>query len=267
MLTQVHEWSDSHCHFDHHVFDQDRESQWALAQRAGVKKLIIPGVTKTQCAKLSAFASPQFLYTLGFHPCFLDQHDQNDSEWLDHQLSSHQQQPSTFLVGVGECGLDFRTRNESDRIKQQQLFDAHIDLAKRYELPLVLHVCGAHDQALRQLKAHNFNSGGLVHAFTASKEIAHEYIKRGFALGVGGAFSHVRAKKLRRTFTSLPLSSLLLETDSPDMTPAFWGAPHNSPACIPVLAQILAHIHDVPLAQVSEVTQATFARVFATSNT
>ncbi|MCD8523997.1 MAG: TatD family hydrolase [Saccharospirillaceae bacterium] len=258
-------WFDSHCHFDFAALDHEREQQWALAQRSGVSGLLIPGVHRQQGEQLAAFCQNQpFYYALGLHPYFLSEHNGDDLCWLAQAL----QQPD--VIALGEAGLDWVLAATSEQRQQQWFwFRAQVALATTYQLPMILHIRGAHDEAASFLRQQQFRYGGMVHAFSGSEQQGKVWRKLGFRLGIGGAMSHPRAQKLRRTVAALPLDCWLLETDSPDMQPAFWRGANNSPASIPLLAAMLASLHNVSLAELAACLehnlQQTFPRISARS--
>lgn len=247
-MTFIHhalpQWFDSHCHFDFAALDHEREWQWALAQRSGVRGLLIPGVHRHQGEHLAAFCQNRpFYYALGLHPYFLSEHKEDDLFWLERALS----QPD--VVAVGEAGLDWMLAATPTQRQQQWFwFREQVALAKQYQLPMILHIRGAHDDAVSYLRQQRFHYGGMVHAFSGSEQQGKAWHQLGFRLGIGGAMSHPRAHRLRRTVASLPPECWLLETDSPDMKPAFFAGEHNSPACIPLLAAMLASLQHVSLA-------------------
>ena len=241
------QWFDSHCHFDFAAFDADREALWQSAQQAGCCGLLIPGISRQQGQALAGFcAGKPWFYAQGLHPYFLTQHRQADIDWLDQALTD------PGVVAVGEVGLD-RILATTDEILEQQWhwFRLQVELAEAHRLPLILHIRGMHDEAASWLRRRRFTHGGMVHAFSGSGQQAAKWIELGFALGIGGALTHPRAHKLRRTVAALPHSSILLETDSPDMTPVFWGAERNDPRTVPLIAAIVARLQGRLLAEVS----------------
>jgi TatD DNase family protein len=123
-------------------------------------------------------------------------------------------------------------------------------LAQSLQLPVILHVRKSYDEIAAMVRRLGFKQGGVVHAFSGSEQQGLALIKLGFLLGIGGAISHSRAIKLRKTVTQLPLESLVLETDSPDMKPAFLNGPRNSPVSILLLAQIVASLKQCSLDEV-----------------
>lgn len=229
-------WFDSHCHFDFPVFDSDREAIWQWCQQAGVAGLLIPGVSRSQCQQLATVCQGQpWWYALGLHPFFT--HQPADLDWLSAQIPA----ATTACVAVGETGLDWRrARTQEQRQQQFELLDRHIELARDHDLPLILHAVGAHDELLMRLRRARFDCGGVIHAFSGSLQQAQRYVDSGFHLGAGGLISRPNARRVLEAIRYLPASAWLLETDAPDMTPAFWAESRNSPVCLPLLGQILA---------------------------
>ena len=253
-------WFDSHCHFDFAALDATRAADWRLASESGVQGLLIPGVTRQQGQNLQAFCSqnPGWRYCLGLHPYWCGEHREDDLDWLDQALT----QPGR--VAVGECGMDrVLVKQEGyDWDDQWYWFIRQVELAEQHGLPLVLHIRGAHDEVAAELRRRRFSTQGLVHAFSGSAQQAGNWADLGFCLGVGGAMTHPGATRLRRTLAEIPLENLLLETDSPDMTPAFLGRDTNSPAMIPLYGQILAGLRQTDTGALADQLQKNLIRVF-----
>lgn len=248
MSTTQPPWFDSHCHFDFAVFDKEREAHWQLAYKHGLRGLIIPGITRLKGQDLAGFChNKPWFYAQGLHPYFLEQHQISDIDWLEQQLIT-----DTNIIAVGEVGLDkVLAKSEQQLAQQQQYFYAQAELAQQYKKKMILHVRGMHDEACSYLRQKQFAEGGIVHAFSGSEQQAKAWLDLGFKLGIGGAMTHPRAQKLRRTIRALPIEAWLLETDSPDMKPAFWASEHNSPVAIVLLAACLAALKEVELADLA----------------
>jgi TatD DNase family protein len=247
------QWIDSHCHFDFKNFDCKRDQHWQQLQNFGCVGLVIPGVRASSWPKLIDLCqSKPWGFALGLHPYFLSSHKEQDIELLEQltrQCLSAAVQDDNKLVAIGEFGLDFMLhvdyhKNQVECCRQQ------FQLAQSHKLPAILHCRKAYDEIAAMVRRLNFNQGGVVHAFSGSYQQGIALIDLGFTLGIGGALSHPRATKLRKTISRLPLSSLVLETDSPDMKPAFWQGPDNSPITLLFLAQIVASLHDITLDEV-----------------
>lgn len=250
---------DSHCHLDVTEFATDRDAVLARARQAGVTDILVPGVRLADLPALLAFCAggPGLHAALGLHPVYLDEHGAGDLGALRALLVAHRPQ----VVAIGEIGLDYFVES-LDRARQQALFEAQLRLAREFDLPVVLHVRRAHDAVLATLRRLPPPRGGICHAFAGSSEQARQYIGLGFLLGFGGAATWARANRLHRQLRELPLSALALETDAPDMPPAFLprGA-RNSPEYLPRIASALAQWRGIPVAELEQATDANVRRL------
>ncbi|MBU9812965.1 TatD family hydrolase [Rahnella sp. C60] len=216
---------DTHCHFDFPPFTGAETESLRLAGQAGVRQIIVPAVTSDRFNGILSLAKkfPPLHAALGLHPLYVAQHQDSCVELLDSLLSRR----DPHLVAVGEVGLDLYM--EEPRFEQQQrLLKAQFALAKRETLPVILHSRRSHDQLAAMLRQAKLPATGVVHGFAGSLSQAQAFIKLGFAIGVGGTISYERAQKTRHVMAGLPLSSLLLETDAPDMPlQGFQGQPNR----------------------------------------
>lgn len=216
---------DTHCHFDFPPFVDDAEGSIALAAQSGVERIIVPSVDASRFARVSQLAQQhEALYAaLGLHPINIATHRDADVEALEGWL----QTPDSKRVAIGEIGLDLYMQ-DAQFDKQTRLLDAQLQLAKRYDLPVILHSRRTHDQLALHLRRHNLPRRGVVHGFAGSLQQAERFIQLGYAIGVGGTLTYERASKTRNTLATLPLTSLLLETDAPDMPlQGFQGQPNR----------------------------------------
>ena len=250
---------DSHCHLDVAEFAADRDAALARARAAGVADILVPGVRRVDLPALLAFCAgaPGLHPALGLHPVYLEEHGPDDVAAVGDLLAAHRGR----VVAVGEIGLDYFVES-LDRERQQALFEAQLRLARDAGLPVVLHVRRAHDAVLATLRRFRLPRGGICHAYAGSAEQARQYIAMGFLLGFGGAATWPRANRLRRLLQELPLSALALETDAPDMPPAFLppGA-RNAPEYLPRIAQELAAARGIPVAELVAATRANVQRL------
>ncbi len=215
---------DTHCHFNNVIFDKDRDALLSLANQVGVKGMLLPGTTKESWRKIRQLSSlHKNLYcALGLHPFFIEQHQKNDLRSLELAVATPP------ISAIGEIGLDFQIK-DLDKQKQIVYFRSQLQIANVAHLPVVLHVRKAHDEVLKHLRIINFRFGGFVHAFNGSMEQAKKYIEMGFKLGFGGAMTFPRAVKLRNLASELPLNSIVIETDAPDMKPITCQGDRNTP--------------------------------------
>lgn len=228
---------DAHCHFDFPQFNGRREALWARARCEGIRGLVIPGVRKPDWPRVSALADPGqgIWYCLGIHPWFISEHHWEDLEQLESTLA---RRPDSCLA-VGECGLD---GVRGDLAEQAKWFRAQVHIAQRLELPLVIHSVKTHDQVHALLRAEHWQGRALVHGFSGSYEQARKLVDLGCMIGVGGVITYERARKTREAIARLPASSLVLETDAPDMAPAGVAKGNNSTLELPRILEALAFV-------------------------
>ena len=221
----THRFIDTHCHFDFPPFAADEVASLARAAQAGVGRIIVPAISAERFSRVLALAAQhEALYAaLGMHPIVIEEHT---DEGLA-QLEALMAQRPPKLVAVGEIGLDlYRDDPQFDR--QQALLEAQLRLAKRYDLPVILHSRRTHDKLALHLRRHALPRTGVVHGFAGSLQQAERFVALGYAIGVGGTITYPRASKTRGVVAQLPLSSLLLETDAPDMPlNGFQGQPNR----------------------------------------
>ena len=252
---------DTHTHLDFPDFDADRAEQLARSRAAGVAKLVVLGVYRDNWQRLwDLVQCNEGLYAaFGLHPVFLEQHRAEHLDelraWLQ-RLAGHPR-----LCAVGEFGLDYYLET-LDRQRQQTLFEAQLGLAAEFELPALLHVRRAHAPTIAALKRIRLKRGGIIHAFAGSYEEAREYIRLGFRLGLGGAPTWPQALRLRKVIPRLPLESIVLETDSPDMAPAMHPGVRNSPEHLPDICAALAELRGMPAAELASASSRNAAELF-----
>ncbi|UCV18664.1 TatD family hydrolase [Ferribacterium limneticum] len=232
---------DTHCHLDAAEFDADRDAVYAAATAAGVGRIVVPGVTVNRKfrpkSKIADY--PGCLEAYGIHPLYVDQSSPEDLSRLRDWL---QQAPP---VAVGEIGLDFYVSG-LDIERQTHFFIEQLKLAREFDLPVLLHVRRAIDPVLKQLRRIGVR-GGIAHAFNGSRQQADEFIKLGFALGFGGAMTFSGSTRIRELARTLPLESIVLETDAPDIPPAWLNGGRNAPAELPRIAEVLAELRGISL--------------------
>lgn len=247
---------DTHCHIDLDAFSSDRQSVIERAINVGVKSFIVPAVTADRWQPLITFAGqyPFVHFALGLHPYFIDSHSAKDLEELEQLLD---QEP---VVAVGEIGLDYFDK-ALDKDKQRFYFEAQVNLADKYELPIIVHARKSHDDIAQILKKKDFSRGGIMHAFNGSIQQAELFIDMGFKLGFGGMLTYERSTRLRELARALPDHAIVLETDAPDMTVASHQGQRNSPEYLPEVLTSLAEIRNQPIDRLAKLTTENAQRV------
>ena len=250
-------WIDTHCHLDAHEFGAESLAVAQRAQAAGVSMIVIPAVSPANfgvVAQLAA-AAPNASYALGIHPICVPQAQEDDLALLRAAIEAALADPC--FVAVGEIGLDFFIPllcEPAMRAKQEHFFREQLRMARDFELPVLMHVRRSQDQVLKHVRQVR-PAGGIAHAFNGSFQQAQMYIDLGFKLGFGGAMTFTRALQIRRLASSLPLESIVLETDAPDISPAWLHPARNSPEQLPAIGAVLAELRALAPAQVAEATR------------
>jgi TatD DNase family protein len=245
---------DTHCHIDAPEFDLDRHAVLEAAFATGVDKVVIPAVCANNFSEVIAL-SKQYApcyYALGWHPMYIEAAKPDDLPALSQQVSQ-QLAHDNKLVAIGEIGLDlFATTQNLET--QTHYFVEQLKIAQQFDLPVILHVRRAVDEVLKQLRRYRVR-GGIAHAFNGSLQQAEMFQQLGFKLGFGGAMTYHRALKIRALAQQLPLESIVLETDAPDIPPEWLGhGGRNSPKELVKIAEILAELKGMPVSQIIEIT-------------
>ena len=264
-------WIDTHCHLDAPELAADVAEVRARAAAKGVAHIVIPavGVFNFEAVRVLAhrFADS---YALGIHPLCVPQARDEDLRALDAELALRQGDPR--LVAVGEVGLDYfvpALTQSPMRERQEHFYREQLKLARKHGLPVILHVRRSADKLLKHLRELAPEGGwhGIGHAFNGSEQQAAEFLKLGFRLGFGGTVTFDSARQIRRLAGELPLESLVMETDSPDIPP-HWiyataaereaGKPQgrNEPGELPRIAQQVAELRGISVDALAVATTA-----------
>ncbi|MBC7682073.1 MAG: TatD family hydrolase [Ferruginibacter sp.] len=268
-------WIDTHCHLDAPEFKENHALALDLRAQAAIKNValcVLQGVMVANFDTVRRLAhQTQDAYALGIHPLFVPRAQDADLDLLDQALATYRDDPR--LVAVGEIGLDYfvpALQAPAMLARQQFFYRAQLKLAKKYGLPVILHVRRSADHVLKHLRAVAGQGGrwlGIAHAFNGSPQQAQACIDIGLKLGFGGAMTFEAANQLRRLAASLPLDALVLETDAPDIPPQWLyttaaqraaGQPQgiNSPAELPRIGAVLAGLRGVPVEEIEATTTA-----------
>lgn len=246
---------DTHCHLDAREFDDDRDALVMAAREAGVSAMIIPSVgtpnfsAVRDCCTQYAACFPAY----GIHPLYLEQASLADlkklTEWLENE-SGGLRPP----VAVGEIGLDFYVPG-IDAARQEHFFVEQLRIARDFDLPVVLHVRRSVDQILKCLRRIG-SRGGIAHAFNGSRQQADAFISLGFMLGFGGAMTFPGSTRIRRLAATLPMDAIVLETDAPDIAPAWLSGARNTPSELVGIARTLSNLRGMSYESVLASTSA-----------
>ena len=233
---------DTHCHLDAPAFDEDRDALVHAAQTLGVSQIIVPSVAVQNFDSVRRCAEryPGCLPAYGIHPLYAEQSNFEKDIAAVRRVLTEALTNAFPPVAIGEIGLDFFIP-KVDRAAQERIFCAQLKLAREFDLPVLLHVRRAIDPVLKCLRQFGVTKG-IAHAFNGSVQQADAFMRLGFKLGFGGAMTHTNATHLQKIARELPLEALVLETDAPDMPPAWVAKRRNSPAELGKIAEHLAEI-------------------------
>ena len=250
---------DTHCHLDAAEFDADRDAVVERALSRGVERIVVPAVEASGFDRVRALAGrhPCVRYALGIHPLFVDRAADTDLDALRRAVAASIDDPR--LVGIGEIGLDHFVPG-LDRARQETFLAGQLRIARDFGLPVILHVRRAQDAVLKQLRRMR-PVAGIAHAFNGSEQQARAYVELGCALGFGGAMTFERALRIRALARSVPAHACVLETDAPDIPPAWCAPRRNEPAELGAIADVLGSLRGVPVAEAIATTGANALRV------
>ncbi|MBO6128403.1 MAG: TatD family hydrolase [Pseudobutyrivibrio sp.] len=256
---------ETHAHYDDEKFDPDRvELLSHLLRENNIGKIVNVGATFKGCKESIALAEKydDVYAAIGIHPEEIDEINDEVIEWLRQNSSNPK------VVAIGEIGLDYYwVKEEEQRAKQRLWFNKQMDLAKELEMPVIIHSRDAAEDTLNTIKLYN-NSHvkGIVHCYSYSKEIAMEYVKMGWYIGVGGVVTFKNAKKLVETVEAIPLESIVLETDCPYMAPVPHRGERNSSIFLSHVAEKIAEIKSISVAEVENVTYQNALNIYIKAN-
>lgn len=258
---------DTHCHLNFDVFDQDRDLVVERARKSGLIRILNPGIdfVTSKTALICAHQYPEVYAAVGIHP-------NSGMDWTNNSLSELRKLAgNNKIVAIGEIGLDYY-RDQSPKDLQQSIFKQQLELAAELGLPVIIHNREASDDMLNILKEWHMilkTSGmiladhpGVMHSFSGDPSFAKEMVSLNFKIGITGPVTFRNSQALRAVVVSLPLESLLIETDAPYLTPHPFRGKRNEPANVRIVAEKLAELKAVPLDKVAKITTAEADRLF-----
>jgi TatD DNase family protein len=244
---------ETHGHYDDSRFDEDREQLIKQFEEAGIDKIVNIGsdIKSSQNSVELAEKYDSFYAAVGVHPSDIGELSEAGLAALEKMAVSCKK-----VVAIGEIGLDYYYEdNPEEREAQKMWFVRQLELAKKLGLPVVIHSRDSASDTMEILKKPEFaNIGGVIHCYSYSLPQALEYVKMGFNIGVGGVVTFTNGKKLREVVDKLPLEKIVLETDSPYLSPVPVRGKRNSALNIPYIANAIAEIKGVDVETVYRVT-------------
>ncbi len=237
---------DTHCH----VLSEYYNNIEVIVKKCienNVTKIIVSGCDmKSNKEVLELVNKYDIIYgTLGFHPTELEDFKEEYFDFLIENINNKK------IVGIGEIGLDYHYEN-TDKEKQRRIFNKQLEIAEKFNKPVVIHSRDAIQETYDMLSKYNLK--GSIHCFSGSLEMAKLFIRLGYKIGVGGIITFKNAKNIIKVIENIDLSYILLETDSPYLSPEPYRGSKNDPSNIPIIAEKLASLKNVSIAEVARVT-------------
>lgn len=243
---------DTHLHIDNNkesstIIKEAKDNNVGLLIISGCDKLGISDVLELIKKYDNVYA------TIGFHPSEADKINENDLLWLEKQIINNKK-----ILGVGEIGLDYYY-GKDNKEEQLSLFNKQLELAKRLDLPVVIHTRDAFQDTYDTLKKYDLT--GIIHCFSGSLDVANLYINLGYSLGIGGVVTF-KNSKLPTVIENIPMEKIVLETDSPYLSPEPYRGQQNSPKNIPIIAEKISEIKKISTIDVENITYNNVLRIF-----
>lgn len=251
---------ESHAHYDSEQFDEDREELLRTMPEHGI------GTVINVCADWDSVTEvvemvqkyPHLYAAVGLHPDEVGDLNEERFEYVKSQCQKEK------VVAVGEIGLDYYWDNEPHDV-QKKWFIRQLELARELDLPVIIHSRDAAADTMEIMKEHAKGLRGVIHCFSGSKEMAKEYVKMGFHIGVGGVVTFKNGKKLKEVVEETPLEYILLETDCPYMAPVPYRGKRNSSLYIPYIAEEIANLKGITYDEVVAQTEQNGKELFGLS--
>ena len=251
---------ETHAHYDDDRFDEDRHELLASLPEAGIGIVVNCGASAQGNYDTIALTQQHaHVYgALGVHPSNIEDMNEDFFAWIKENAKQDK------IVAIGEVGLDYYWDKEEDvQKKQRYWFGRQLELARETSLPIIIHSRDAAADTMQVMKEHHAQEiPGVIHCFSYSKEMAQEFIKMGYYIGVGGVVTFKNAKKLVETVEAIPLERILLETDCPYMAPEPYRGKRNSSLYLPYVVEKIAQIKGVSTKDVERVTEENARRLF-----
>lgn len=246
-------FTDTHCHISKEYYDNIK-SVLDNAKKNGINRVINNGCDKLSNDEVLELTSiyPNMYGAIGIHPEFVDTYTKEDLRDLENNLSNNK------IIAIGEIGLDYHYTKDN-KARQIELFEIQLKLAEAYNLPVIVHSREATEDTINSLKKYKVT--GVIHSFSGSYETANIYIKMGFLLGINGVITF-KNSKLKEVISKLDLKNIVLETDSPYLTPEPNRGKKNEPAHVSDIASFLCDLKDITKNELSIITNENIKRIF-----
>lgn len=251
---------ESHAHYDDEAFDEDREELLESLKENGVGTIINVGASLDSCEKTVNLAEKyDYIYAaVGVHPSDVADLNEENFAWLEGLTKKDK------VVAIGEIGLDYYWDKEEEIWENQKYwFKRQMELARKTNLPVIIHSRDAANDTMTLMKEiHAEEIRGVIHCYSYSKEMAKEFIKMGYYIGVGGVVTFKNAKKLAEAVKEIPLERILVETDCPYLAPEPFRGKRNDSGKLPYVINKIAELKETTPEEVERVTRENAMKLF-----
>lgn len=254
---------ESHAHYEDRKFDSDRVELLSMMKKKNIGTIINVGTTiELSWASIDLAREYDFIYaSVGVHPSdigCLEEADDGLTQLYDMAVSEKK------VVAIGEIGLDFYwEKDEKVRQRQEYWYKEQLELARKLDLPVIIHSRDANEKTFDIMKeAASAGTQGVIHCYSGSPEMAEQYVKLGYYIGIGGVVTFKNGKKLKETARRIPLESILVETDAPYMAPEPFRGERNDSTFLPYVIKEIAELREITVDEVMEVTRENGRRLF-----
>jgi len=239
---------DAHCHLDFDTFSDDFNEVLQRAKDNKISDIIIPGTQKKYWQRITALTNKHSNLhpCYGLHPYWVDQHTKADIAKLEEYITSNP------AIAIGECGLDFR-QAQAEKNLQLYFFEAQLKIAQAHQLPVIIHSVNATETVIQSIKKFK-NLRGMIHSYSGSLEQAKQLIDLNFYISISGSVTYDNAKKIRTVASTIPLTSLLIETDAPDQPDKIHQGERNEPAFLINTLDVIARLRDEQREEIAQQT-------------
>ena len=243
---------DTHCHLFKEYYD-DLDVILKKSLDSGVNRYIVAGCDANSNKEVMSLLNYDSIYgILGIHPEEVEHVKDSDLDFIEDHLKHKK------IIGIGEIGLDYHY-TKKNRLAQIQLFETQLKLAEKYHMPVVIHSREATEDTINSLKKYHVH--GVIHSFSGSLETAKIYIRMGFLLGINGVITFKNCN-LKEVIKEIPLEYIVLETDSPYLTPVPFRGTQNDPSKIITVAKFLCELYQISLDKLAKITNENIFRIF-----
>ncbi len=246
-------FTDTHCHI-YKEYYENIEEVLKNAKKSNVNRMINNGCDKKSNEEvLELTKNYENIYgAIGIHPENIEEYKEEDLKWIEENLKQSK------IIAIGEIGLDYHYTKEN-KTEQIKLLERQLKIAEQYHLPVIIHSREATEDTINTLKKYKVT--GVIHSFSGSLETAKIYIKMGYLLGINGVITF-KNSKLKDVIKEIPLESIVLETDSPYLTPEPFRGKKNEPARIKEIAEFICDLKGISLEDLTTITNHNIKRIF-----